>query len=101
MDEIVYLGMDSLLRQYIGRPTCAIYQGYRLVKLLILLFLSACLSCRNFIGFNCQFGINYIRDYSDVSSVYVNLVREIRDRSLFISGFDSYELNRIICALVT
>ena len=65
------------------------------------MFLSACLSCRNFIGFNYQFGINYIRDYSDVSSVYVNLVREIRDRSLFIRGFDSYELNQIICALVT
>ena len=47
-------------------------------------FLSACLSCRNFIGFNYQFGINYIRDYSDVSSVYVNVVREIRDRSSFI-----------------
>ena len=39
----------------------------------------------------------YIRDYSDD---YVNLVREIRDRSLFISDFDSYELNQIICALV-
>ena len=64
-------------------------------------FLSACLSCCNFIGFNYQFGINYIRDYSDVSSVYVNLVREIRDRSLFIRGFDSYELNQIICTLVT
>ena len=58
-------------------------------------FLSA---CHNFIGFNYQFGI---RDYSDISSVCVNLVREIRDRSLFISGFDLSELNQIICALVT
>ena len=64
-------------------------------------FLSASLSCRNFIGFNYQFGINHIHDYSDVSSVSVNLVREIRDRSLFVSGFDLSELNRIICALVT
>ena len=53
-------------------------------------FLSACLSCRNFIGFNYQ-----------ISVIIVILVREIRDRSLFISGFDSYELNQIICALVT
>ena len=61
-------------------------------------FQSACFSCCNFIGFNYQYGINYIRDYTDVTSVSVNLVREIRDRSLFVSGF---ELNQIICALVT
>ena len=36
-----------------------------------------------------------------VTYVSVNLVREIRDRSLFVSGFDSSELNQIICALVT
>ena len=58
---------------------------------------SACLSCRNFIGFNYQYGI----DYTDVTSVSVNLVREIRDRSLYVSGFDPSELNQIICALVT
>ena len=64
-------------------------------------FQSACLSCRNFIGFNYQYGINYIRDCTDVTSVSINLVREIRDRSLFVSGFDPSELNQIICALVT
>ena len=43
-------------------------------------FQSACLSCRNFIGFNYQYGINYICDCTDVTSVSINLVREIRDR---------------------
>ena len=64
-------------------------------------FQSAYLSCHNFIGFNYQYGINYIRDCTDVTSVSVHLVREIRDRSLFVSGFDPSELNQIICALVT
>ena len=54
-----------------------------------------CLSCRNFIGFNYQF------DIRDVSSARVNLVREIRDRTLFVSGFDLSKVNQIICALVT
>ena len=36
-----------------------------------------------------------------IHTVSVNLVREIRDRSLFVSGFDPSELNQIICALVT
>ena len=47
-------------------------------------FLSASLSCYNFIGFHYQFGINYIRDYSNISFVCVNLVREIKDWSLLV-----------------
>ena len=46
--------------------------------------------CGNFMGLNYQLGINIHRD---VSSVCVNFVREIRDRSLFVSDFDLSELN--------
>ena len=81
---------------------CNLYRSaINSANLVCTVFQSACLSCRNFIGFNYQYGINYIRDCSDVTSVSVNLIREIRDRSLFVSGFDPPELNQIICALVT
>ena len=47
--------------------------------------LSACLSCHNFIEFNYQFGINYVYlVYSNITSVCVNLVREIKDRLLLV-----------------
>ena len=42
-----------------------------------------------------------VRSYTQLSVfvVCINLVREIRDRSIFVSGFDLSELNQIICAL--
>ena len=30
-------------------------------------FNSACMSCRNFIDFNCKFGRDYVRGYNDVN----------------------------------
>ena len=64
-------------------------------------FQSASLSCRNFIGFNFKFGKDFLRDYSDVCLDSVGMIREIRDRSLYIFGFDPSELNCIVRALVT
>ena len=89
---------NTCYKRFCNLYRSAINSGNLLVRTV---FQSACLSCRNFIGFNYQYGTNYIRDCTDVTSVSVNLVREIRDRSLFVSGFDPSELNQIICALVT
>ena len=57
---------------------------------------SACMSCRNFIGFNCKFGQDYVRDYNDVNFDAVNIIREIRGKSLCVSGFDLCNLNVIV-----
>ena len=32
-------------------------------------FNSDCMSCRNFIGFNFQFGQNHVYDYDDVNNI--------------------------------
>ena len=56
-------------------------------------FQSASLSCRNFIGHNLTFGKSSVRDYSSIPSDSVNLVRELRDNSLFVPGFQTSELN--------
>ena len=56
-------------------------------------FQSASLSCCNFIGHNLMFGKGFVRDYSSVPSDSVNPVRELRDNSLFVTGFQTSELN--------
>ena len=42
-----------------------------------------------------MFGKSFVRDYSGISLDSVNLVRELRDNSLFVPGFLTFEL---ICA---
>ena len=59
-------------------------------------FQSASLSCRNFIGHNLMFGKSFVRDYSSISLDSVNLVRELRDNSLFVPGFQTSELNLFV-----
>ena len=61
-------------------------------------FNSACMSCRNFIGFNCKFGRYYVCDYNDVNFDGVNI---IGDKSLCVSGFDLCDLNVIVHSLCT
>ena len=89
---------NTCYKRFCNLYRSAINSGNLLVRTV---FQSACLSCHNFIGFIHQYGTNYIRVCTDVTSVSVNLVREIRDRSLFVSGFDPSEMNQIISALVT
>ena len=64
-------------------------------------FNSACMSCRNFIGFNCKFGRDFVRDYDDVNFDAVNIIREIRDKSLCVNGSDLGDLNVIVHSLCT
>ena len=59
-------------------------------------FQSASLSCCNFIGHNLMFGKSSVRDYSSIPSDSVNLVRELRDNSLFVPGFHTSELNLFV-----
>ena len=47
-------------------------------------FLSASLSCRNFVGYNSK---EVVRDHSNVCPNSVSIVRELRDTSLFVKGF--------------
>ena len=49
---------------------------YMIIVIIFLYVLCSYLPVFHVLGFNYQFGINYIRDYSVVSSVCVNLVRD-------------------------
>ena len=63
-------------------------------------FQSASLSCRNFIGHNLTFGKSSVRDYSSIPSDSVNLVRELRDNSLFVPDFQTSELNSLCVYII-
>ena len=54
------------------------------------------MSCHNYIGFNFNFAQDYVCGYDDVNFDAVNIIREIRDKSLFVSGFDLCNLNVIV-----
>ena len=56
---------------------------------------------RYFTGFIFKFGQDYVRDYDDVNFNAVNIIREIRDKSLFVSGFDLSNLNVVVHSLCT
>ena len=43
-----------------------------------------------------MFGKGFVRDYSSNPSDSVNLVRELRDNSLFVTGFRTSELNLFV-----
>ena len=64
-------------------------------------FRSASLSCRNLIGHNIMFGKSFVQDYSGISLYSVNLVRELRDNSLFVPGFLTSELNLFVHNVTT
>ena len=57
------------------------------------------MSCRNFIGYNFKYGSDFARNYSCVNISVVNLIREIRDNSLFVYGFDQNMLDIIVCTV--
>ena len=48
-----------------------------------------------------MFGKSFVRDYSSISLDSVNLVRELRDNSLFVPGFLGSELNLFVHYLST
>ena len=48
-----------------------------------------------------MFGKNFVWDYSNISLDSVNLVRELRDNSLFVPGFQSSELNLFVHVVTT
>ena len=64
-------------------------------------FRSGSLSCHNFIGLNSMFGNSFVRDYSSISLDSVNLVRELRNNSLFVLGFLTSEMNLIVNNVTT
>ena len=53
------------------------------------------LSCRSFVGYTCnyKFGSSFVRDYSRVDFSLVRLIKEIRDRFIYVPGFDRFSLN--------
>ena len=64
-------------------------------------FRSASLSCRNFVGHHFMFGKSFVRDYSGIPLDTVNLVRELRDNSLFVPGFLTSDLNVFVHNVTT
>ena len=62
-------------------------------------FQGSSLSYRNFIGYNFKYGSDFVRNYSCGNLSVVNLIREIRDNSLYVYGFDQNMLNMIVCAV--
>ena len=45
------------------------------------------LSCRSFVGYNYKFGFLFVRDYSRVDFSLVRLIKEIRDRFIYVPGY--------------
>ena len=56
-------------------------------------FHASSLSCRSFVGYNYKFGSSFVRDYSRVDFSLVRLIKEIRDRYIYVPGFDHFSLN--------
>ena len=48
-----------------------------------------------------MFGKSFVRDYSGIPLDTVNLVRELRDNSLFVPGFLTSELNVFVHNVTT
>ena len=51
-------------------------------------FQGSSLPCRNFIGYNFKYGSDFAGNYSFGNILVVNLIRVIRDNSLFVHDFD-------------
>jgi len=49
-----------------------------------------------FFSFDLKFGQDYACNYDDACICVINLVREIRDNSLYVHDFDLFELNVIV-----
>ena len=58
---------------------------------------------RYFTGFIFKFGQDYVRDYDDVNFNAVNIIiiREIRDKSLCVRGYDLCNINVVVHSLYT
>ena len=61
-------------------------------------FQASSLSC-NFIGYNIKYGSDFAHNYSCVNISVGNLIRKIRDNSLFVYGFDQNMLDMIVCTV--
>ena len=59
-------------------------------------FVSSSFSCRNYIGYNNKYGFSCVRNYSCTDKSIARLIREIRNRSLYVPGFDCCSLNCIV-----
>ena len=81
--------------KYLGNVTLAFFTQYLVVVVCLILVMNISVIC--FI--HNSNNLLVFRDNSDFSSVCINLVREIRDRSIFVSGFDLSKLNQTIRAL--
>jgi len=57
------------------------------------------LSCCHFIGYNFKYGSDFARNYSCGDISVVNLIREIRDNSPFVHGFDQNMLDMNVCTV--
>ena len=57
------------------------------------IFHASSLSCRSFVGYNSKFGSSFVRDYSRVDFSLVRLIKEIRDRYIYVPGFDHFSPN--------
>ena len=45
------------------------------------------------LGHNCKFGSAFVRDYSRVDFSLIRLIKEIRDRYIYVPGFDHFSPN--------
>ena len=53
----------------------------------------------NFIGYDFKYGSDFVRNCSCANFSVVNLIKEIRDNSLFVYGFHHNMLNKIVCTV--
>ena len=47
----------------------------------------------SFVGYNYKFGSSFVCDYNRVNFSSVRLNKEIRDRCIYVPGFDRFSLN--------
>ena len=50
----------------------------------------------SFLGYNCCFGFRHVKVYCNSDNALAGLIREIRDVSLYVPGFQSCELEEFV-----
>ena len=45
-------------------------------------------SCRNYIGYNNKYGFSFVRNYTCSDYAIARSIREIRDNSIYVPGFN-------------
>ena len=84
--------MDTCYKRFYKMLTLCLAK-YSCNYLVCPVFHGSSLSCHSFVGINYKFGSSLVSDNSRVDFSLVRLIKEIKDRYIFVPGFDRFSLN--------